>query len=148
MQTSAQKRHSGAMRPTSHGVDFAVFITVEANAAKPLLPRCMSAQGINHPGLVLGRLAGGIMLCLVLFLWAASAAVPVHHVTCSDADDARHECAITHFAAGNCEIPQPVPACQITLLGFLAVLVWRDETHPASPIFRLSPARAPPLSPP
>lgn len=99
----------------------------------------------NKSGSPAGQAAGAlIMLALLLFLGAAAASITVHELVCPDAGQPDHQCAVTQFAAGQIETPLVAVACLTVFLGVLAVPLWSNEAHPASPLFLLSPSRAPP----
>lgn len=146
MQTNAPERHSAALQRKMDGIIFAIIALTHAKSTELARTRHMSAHSVNRSGVLASQLAGGLMLCLVLFLWAASASQRVHDLTCSDASSTRHHCAITTFAAGNCEIPLLDPAFQTVLTDLLAVPSCGDEADLASPPCHLAPARAPPAS--
>lgn len=94
-----------------------------------------------------GRVAGALIaLALLLFLSAAAVSIDVHELVCPDADQPDHQCAVTQFAAGHIETSLVTVACLAVLLGVLTVPLWSNEEHPASPLFQLSPSRAPPVS--
>jgi hypothetical protein len=94
-----------------------------------------------------GERAGSlIMLALLLFLGVAAVSITAHELVCPDADQLGHHCVVTEFAAGQIETPLVAVACLAVLLGVLTVLSWNNEAHPASPLFQLSPSRAPPAS--
>jgi hypothetical protein len=92
------------------------------------------------------RTRGGLlMLVLFLFLEASAISPALHSLVCPKAGQPDDDCAVACFAAGLVESP-PVAANlgSPSLMCRWITIQWREETHPSSPLFRLSPSRAPP----
>lgn len=104
-------------------------------------------MAIGRAGSRASHTAGAVMmLALLLFLDAAAPSLTLHGWICPDAGQTDHQCAVTHFAAGQIEPPWVAVDSGTVFLGVLTMPLGRNETYPASRLFRLSPSRAPPAS--
>jgi len=93
-----------------------------------------------------GSKAGvAVVLLLLLGLELAASSPQLHAMICPQAGQANDYCVIKQFQSGMVDLPI-VQAVDVSP-PFLEVIVpcWREEFHPAAPLFRLTPSRAPPF---
>lgn len=94
-----------------------------------------------------GKTAGALlMLALLVFLSAASASCDLHALVCSDARQPTDHCAIAKYAAGMVEIPALPILCSASGFPDFVLPTGVNEALPVTPLFRLSPSRAPPFA--
>jgi len=86
-----------------------------------------------------------LLLILLLFLDASAVSPTLHSLVCPKAGQPDDDCAVACFAAGLVESP-PVTDVSVTVIECHWIAVqWCDKAFPTSPLFRLSPSRAPPV---
>ena len=105
----------------------------------------MRLNAFNHERLSFSRLAGVVMLIALLLGLVAAASSPTLHLRlCPNANRPGHHCAVTDFAGGLAEVPVAA-ALGLVVLAVVFSSVRLPEVLPlATPLFRLSPSRAPP----
>jgi hypothetical protein len=84
-----------------------------------------------------------LLIGVVLFMAALASSEGLHKLFHHDANDARHECAVTLFAQGHiesaaCDVPTTLPATLVAAVPCLDLVVFN------STIENLPPGRAPP----
>lgn len=87
-----------------------------------------------------------ILLLTLLVLGLAACSPELHALICADAGQSDDACAVKQYQSGMLEIPQ-VQAVDVSVILGVAIAASLAERLPlASPLFRLSPSRAPPFS--
>ena len=96
-----------------------------------------------------GRTTGvAFLIAIILLLDASASCATLHQKICPDAGKPNDQCAVVAFASGVTTAGLLVEALVFVVLVLIAVrLCWQEETFPAAPLFRLSPARPPPNHP-
>jgi hypothetical protein len=107
--------------------------------------RCMCVP-LSRGRLGAAARIGGValLLFLLLGLGLAASSLELHKLICPKAGQADDFCVVKQFQGGMVETPlvEPVAVALPCTLAF--VLCWGGEVFRAAPLFRLSPARAPP----
>jgi len=101
----------------------------------------------NHRRLrTAGRSVGiVVLLFLLLGLSIASCSPKLHQLICPQAGQADDFCAIKQFQCGSVEALLAQADLGLPSFVFVAKSHCVEELHLASPLFRLSPSRAPPF---
>jgi hypothetical protein len=109
-----------------------------------IMSQCFSLRRLNSAG----RMAGSVMLILLLLALGACAFSPaLHECVCPDAGQPWDCCAITKFAAGSVETALAQAAMVVLFFCLSVAFCWDDGVRLIAPPFRLSPSRAPPFDP-
>jgi hypothetical protein len=92
-----------------------------------------------------GRVVGVVLLLfLLLGLGLAASSAQLHELLCPDAGQPDDSCVIKQFQSGLIEAPLARPVVVLFLFLLAASSCQTGERYLASPLFELSPSRAPP----
>lgn len=102
-------------------------------------------RGLRQASFAAGFLLGSLIIVLLLGFFSAAAVSPaLHRMVCPDADQPSHQCVITVMAAGLLALTSTQVVASVIPFPTVGFLILRGETHRATPVYRLSPSRAPP----